>query len=109
MVICKFQQWSVLRSTLYNVLINNLEADVNTEIKSLEDTKLFRIERRREDGKEALIELNDQAIKWQLKFRVNKCEVIHIVKTTLESRKTEPAVPTQEQDSEVMILSFIKH
>lgn len=34
----------MLGSTLFNVLINNLEADVNIEIKSLEDTKLFRIE-----------------------------------------------------------------
>lgn len=81
---------------------------MNTEIKSLEDTKLFRIERR-EDGKEELIELNDQAIKWQLKFRVNKCEIKHMANTTLESHKTEPAVPTQEQDSDVMIFSFIKH
>lgn len=32
-----------------------------------------------------------------------------MAKPTLESHKTEPAVPTQKQDSEVMIFSFIKH
>lgn len=99
----------MLRSALFNVLINNLEADVNIQIKSLEDTKLFRIEGRRQDGKEEHIGLKNQAIKWQLKFRVNKCEIKHMAKTTQESHKTEPAVPTQEQDSEVMIFSFIKH
>lgn len=39
----------MLGSTVFNVLINNLEADVNIEIKSLEDTKLFRIERREDE------------------------------------------------------------
>lgn len=53
----------MLRSTPFDILINKLEADRNTDIKSLEDAKLFRIERRREGGKGELIEFNDQAIK----------------------------------------------
>lgn len=51
----------------------------------MEDTRLLRVERRREDCEEELAELSDWAIKWQLKFSVDRCEVIHVVKTTLES------------------------
>lgn len=102
---------SVLTSTHFNVPINNLEADVNIKTFTLKVWKILSYSGQREkrNGKEELIGLKDQAIKWQLKFRVNKCEIKHMAETTQESHKTEPAVPTQEQDSEVMIFSFIKH
>jgi len=76
----------------------------------VEDTRFFRVERRRKDCEEEFTELSDSAIKWLLKFSVGRCEVIHMVKNN--SRvvcEIEPAVTTQEHNSKIMIFSFIKH
>uniref|UniRef100_A0A8C3F3S5 Reverse transcriptase domain-containing protein n=1 Tax=Chrysemys picta bellii TaxID=8478 RepID=A0A8C3F3S5_CHRPI len=90
----KFSEWrgvtsgvpqgSVLGPILFNLFINDLEKGVNSEVaKFADDTKLLKIVKTKADCDELqkdLTKLSDWATKWQMKFNVDKCKVIHIGK-----------------------------
>ncbi|CAM4534756.1 unnamed protein product [Lepidochelys kempii] len=90
----KFSEWkgvssgvpqgSVLGPILFNLFINNLEKGVNSEVaKFADDTKLLKIVKTKADCEELqkdLTKLSDLATKWQMKFNVDKCKVMHIGK-----------------------------
>ena len=90
----KFSEWrgvtsgvpqgSVLGPILFNLFINDLEKGVNSEVaKFADDTKLLKIVKTKADCEELqkdLTKLSDWATKWQMKFNVDKCKVMHIGK-----------------------------
>ncbi|CAM4676294.1 unnamed protein product [Lepidochelys kempii] len=90
----KFSEWrgvtsgiaqgSVLGPVLFNFFINDLEKGVNSEVaKFADDTKLLKIVKTKADCEELqkdLTKLSDWARKWQMKFNVGKCKVMHIGK-----------------------------
>ncbi|CAM4598511.1 unnamed protein product [Caretta caretta] len=75
-------QGSVLGLILFNLFINDLEKGVNSEVaKFADDTKLLEIVKTKADCEELqkdLTKLSDWATKWQMKFNVDKCQVMHI-------------------------------
>ncbi|CAM5147952.1 unnamed protein product [Eretmochelys imbricata] len=77
-------QGSVLGPVLFNMFINDLEKGVNSEVaKFADDTKLLKIAKTQADYEELqkdLSKLGDWATKWQMKFIVDKCKVMHIGK-----------------------------
>ncbi|CAM5131339.1 unnamed protein product [Natator depressus] len=77
-------QGSVLGPILSNLFINDLEKWVNSEVaKFADDTKLLKIVKTKADCEELpkdLTKLSDWATKWQMKFNVDKCKVMHIRK-----------------------------
>ncbi|CAM5084504.1 unnamed protein product, partial [Eretmochelys imbricata] len=92
----KFSEWrgvtsdapqgSVLGPILFNLFINDLEKGVNSEVeKFADDTKLFKIVKTKADCEELqkdLTKLSDWATKWQMKFNMDKCKVMHIGKNS---------------------------
>uniref|UniRef100_K7EW85 ribonuclease H n=1 Tax=Pelodiscus sinensis TaxID=13735 RepID=K7EW85_PELSI len=90
----KFSEWRQVTSgvpqgpvpgpILFNLFINDLEKGVNAEVaKFADDTKLLKIVITKTDCEELqkdLIKLSDLATKWQMKFNVEKCKVMHIRK-----------------------------
>ena len=75
-------QGSVLGPVLFNLFINDLETGINSEVaKFADDTKLFHVVKTREDCEELqkdLSKLGEWATKWQMRFNVAKCKVMHI-------------------------------
>ncbi|CAM5124147.1 unnamed protein product [Natator depressus] len=90
----KFSEWrgvtssvpqgSILGPILFSLFINDLEKGVNSEVaKFSDDTKLLKIVKTKADCEElqkGLTKLSDWATKWQMKFNVDKCKVMHIGK-----------------------------
>ncbi|CAM4639967.1 unnamed protein product [Lepidochelys kempii] len=109
-------QGSVLGPVLFNVFINNLEKGVNSEAaKFADDTKLLKIVKTQPDCKELqkdLSKLDDWATKWQMKFNVDKCKVMHIGKHnpnyTYTMMGSKLAVTTQERDLGVIVNCSLK-
>ncbi|CAM4594941.1 unnamed protein product [Lepidochelys kempii] len=111
-------QGSVLGPVLFNIFINELEKEVNSEVaKFVDDTKLLKIVKSKADFtaksyKGILQNLGDWAVKWQMKFNVDKCEVIHIGKHnpnyTYKMMGSKLAVTTQERDLGVIVDSSLK-
>ncbi|CAM5156358.1 unnamed protein product [Natator depressus] len=73
---------SVQGPVLFNISINDLLKGLNSEVaKFADDTKLLKIVKTQADCKEIqkdLTKLGDWATKWQMKFNVGKCKVMHI-------------------------------
>uniref|UniRef100_M3XLH7 Reverse transcriptase domain-containing protein n=1 Tax=Latimeria chalumnae TaxID=7897 RepID=M3XLH7_LATCH len=75
-------QGSVLGPLLFNIFINDLEEGVkSTLVKFADDTKMMKVL----DGDSACDELQKDldtlqtwAVKWQMKFNVGKCKVLHL-------------------------------
>lgn len=59
--------WSMLEPFLFNMAINYFKKHASSEIIKFDDINLFRV-----------VKLGDWAIKWQLKFSVDKCSVMYI-------------------------------
>ncbi|CAM5165838.1 unnamed protein product [Natator depressus] len=109
-------QGSVLGPVLFNIFINDLEKGVNSEVaKFADDTKLLKIVKTQADCEELqkdLSKLGDWATKWQMKFNVDKCKVMHIGKNnpnyTYKMMGSKLAVTTQERDLGVIVDSSLK-
>ncbi|CAM4413494.1 unnamed protein product, partial [Caretta caretta] len=122
----KFSEWrgvtsgvpqgSVLGPILFNLFINDLEKGVNSEVeKFADDTKLLKIVKTTEDCEELqkdLTKLSDWAKKWQMKFNVDKCKVMHIGKNnpnyTYNMTGANLATTNQERDLGVIVDSSLK-
>ncbi|EMP36995.1 hypothetical protein UY3_05796, partial [Chelonia mydas] len=89
---------------------------VNSEVAKFEDdTKLLKIVKSQADCEELqkdLSKLGDWATKWQMKFSIDKCKVIHIGKhnlnCTYKMMGSELAVTIQERDLGVIVESSLK-
>ncbi|CAM5087761.1 unnamed protein product [Eretmochelys imbricata] len=98
-------QGSILGSVLFSIFINDLEKGVNTEVaKFADDTKLLKIVKSKanyEGLQKDLTKLGDWATKWQMKFSVDKCKVMHTGKHnpnyTYTMTGSKLAVTTQER------------
>ncbi|CAM5079620.1 unnamed protein product [Natator depressus] len=109
-------QGSVLGPVLFNIFINDLEKGVNSEVATFaDDTKLLKIVKSQVDCQELqkdLTKLGDWATKWQMKFNVDKCKVMHIGKRnpncTYTMMGSKLAVTTQERDLGVIVDSSLK-
>ncbi|CAM4478002.1 unnamed protein product [Lepidochelys kempii] len=109
-------QGSILGPVLFNIFINDLEKGVNSEVaKFADDTKLLKIVKTQADCEELqkdLSKLGDWATKWQMKFNVDKCKVMHIGKHnpnyTYTMMGSKLAVTTQERDLGVIVDSSLK-
>ncbi|CAM4625917.1 unnamed protein product [Caretta caretta] len=122
----KFSEWrgvtsgipqgSVLGPILLNLFINNLEKGVNSEVaKFAKDTKLLKIVKTKADCEELqkdLTKLSDWATKWQMKFIVDKCKVMHIGKNnpnyTYNMMGANLTTTNQEKDLGVIVDSSLK-
>ncbi|CAM4509126.1 unnamed protein product [Lepidochelys olivacea] len=123
----KFSEWrgvtsgvpqgSVLGPILFNLFINDLEKGVNSEeAKFADDTKLLKIVKTKADCEEQLQKdlkkLSDWATKWQMKFNVDKCKVMHIGKNnpnyTYNMMRANLATTNQEKDLGVIVHSSLK-
>ena len=75
-------QGSVLQPMLFNLFINDLETGISSEVaKFADDTKHFQVVRIRRDCEELqkdLFKLGEWAVKWQMRFSIRKCKVMHI-------------------------------
>uniref|UniRef100_A0A8C4XYG1 Reverse transcriptase domain-containing protein n=1 Tax=Gopherus evgoodei TaxID=1825980 RepID=A0A8C4XYG1_9SAUR len=109
-------QGSVLGPILFNLFINDLERGVNSEMaKFADDTKLLKIVKTKADCEELqkdLTKLSDWATKWQMKFKVDKCKVMHIGKNnpnyTYNMMGAHLATTSQEKDLGVIVDSSLK-
>ncbi|CAM4547301.1 unnamed protein product [Lepidochelys olivacea] len=109
-------QRSVLGPVLFNIFINDLEKGVNSEVaKFADDTKLLKIIKSQADCKELqkdLSKLGDWVTKWQMKFNVDKCKIMHIGKHdpnyTYKMMESKLVVTTQEKDLGVIVDSSLK-
>ncbi|CAM5167759.1 unnamed protein product [Natator depressus] len=109
-------QGFVLGPVLFNIFINDLEKGVNSEVaKFVDDTKLLKIVKSQADCEELqkdLTKMGDWATKWQMKFNVDKCKVMHIGKHnpnyTYTMMGSKLAVTTQERDLGVIVDSSLK-
>ena len=67
---------------LFNLLINDLELGVTSEVATFEDdTKLLKVVKTQRDYEELqrdLSKLGEWASKWQMWFNVSKCKVMRI-------------------------------
>ncbi|CAM4557507.1 unnamed protein product [Lepidochelys olivacea] len=122
----KFSEWrgvtngvpqgSVVGPILFNLLVNDLEKGVNSKAaKFADDTKLLKIVRTKTDCEELqkdLTKLSDWATKWQMKFNVDKCKVMHIGKNnpnyTYNMMEVNLATTNQEKDPGVSVDSSLK-
>ncbi|CAM5165119.1 unnamed protein product [Natator depressus] len=122
----KFSEWrgvtsgvpqgSVLGPILFNLFINDLEKGVNREVaKFADDTNLLKIVKTKADCEELqkdLTKLSDWATKWQMKFNVDKCKVMHIGKNNLHytynMMGANLATTNQEKDLGVIVDSSLK-
>ena len=122
----KFSQWrevrsgvpqgSVLGPVLFNLFINDMESGLSSEVaKFADDTKLFRVVKTRRDCEELqkdLSKLEEWAAKWQMRFNVGKCKVMHIgaKNPNFKYRLTgsELSVTDQERDLGVLVDSSMK-
>ncbi|CAM4564408.1 unnamed protein product [Caretta caretta] len=122
----KFSEWrgvnsgvpqgSVLGPILFNLFINDLEKGVNSEVaKFADDTKLLKILKTKADCEELqkdLTKLSDWATKWQMKFNVDKCKVMHIGKNnpnyTYNMMGANLPMTNQERDLGVIVESSLK-
>ncbi|CAM4653692.1 unnamed protein product [Lepidochelys kempii] len=121
----KFSEWrgvtsgvpqgSVLGPILFNLFIKDLEKGVNSEVaKFADDTKLLKIVKTKADCEELqkdLTKLSDWATKWQMKFNVDKCKVMHIGKNnpnqTYNTMGSNLATTNQERDLGVIVDSSL--
>ncbi|CAM4495757.1 unnamed protein product [Caretta caretta] len=109
-------QGSVLGPVLFNMFINDLEKGVNSKVaKCADDTKLLKTVKSQADCDELqkdLSKLGDWATKWQMKFNVDKCKVMHIGKHnpnyTHKMMGSKLAFTTQERDLGVIVDSSLK-
>ena len=109
-------QGSVLGPLLFDIFINDLESGITSEvIKFADDTKLFKVVKTQEDcGKlqEDLDKLEDWASKWQMKFNVDKCKVMHLGKNNPNYGYTMQGstlgTTTQEKDLGVIVDNMLK-
>ncbi|CAM5175590.1 unnamed protein product [Natator depressus] len=122
----KFSEWrgvtsgvpqgSVLGPMLFNLLINYLEKGVKSKVaKFADDTKLLKIVKTKADCEafqKDLTKLSDWATKWQMKFNVDKCKVMHIGKDnpnyTYNMMGANLATTNQEKDLGVIVDSSPK-
>ncbi|CAM5145823.1 unnamed protein product [Natator depressus] len=122
----KFSEWrgvtsgvpqgSVLEPILFNLFVNDLEKGVNSEVaKFADDTKLLKIVKTKADCEELQKDLpkrSDWATKWQMKFNVDKCKVMHIGKNnpnyTYIMMGANLATTNQEKDLGVIMDSSLK-
>uniref|UniRef100_A0A8C3IBY2 Reverse transcriptase domain-containing protein n=1 Tax=Chrysemys picta bellii TaxID=8478 RepID=A0A8C3IBY2_CHRPI len=122
----KFSEWrgvtsgvlqaSGLGPILFNLFINDLEKGVNSEMaKFADDTKLLKIVKTKADCEELqkdLIKLSDWATKWQMKFNMDKCKVMHIGKNnpnyTYNVTGANLATTNKERDLGVIVDSSLK-
>ncbi|CAM4607019.1 unnamed protein product [Lepidochelys olivacea] len=118
----KFSEWrgvtsgvpqgSVLGPVLFNLFINDLEKGVNSEVaKFADDTKLLKIVKTKADCEE-LTKLSEWATKWQMKFNVDKCKVMHIGKNNPNYKYNmmgaNLATTNQEKDLGIIMDSSVK-
>uniref|UniRef100_A0A8C3I5X8 Reverse transcriptase domain-containing protein n=1 Tax=Chrysemys picta bellii TaxID=8478 RepID=A0A8C3I5X8_CHRPI len=109
-------QGSVLGPILFNLFINDLEKGVKSEVaKFADDTKLLKIVKTKADCEELqkdLPKLSDWATKWQIKFNVDKCKVMHIGRNnpnyTYNMMGANLATTNQEKDLGVIVDSSLK-
>ncbi|CAM4541138.1 unnamed protein product [Lepidochelys olivacea] len=98
-------QGSVVGPVLFNIFINDLEKEVNSEVaKFADDAKLLKIVKSKADCEELqrdLAKMGDWATKWQMKFNADKCKVMHIGKhnpnSTYKMMGSKLAATTRER------------
>ena len=109
-------QGSVLGPVLFNLFINDLETGISSEVaKFADDTKLFRVVKTKRDCEELqkdLSKLGEWAEKWQMRFNVKKCKVMHIgaknQNFTYRLMGSELSVTAQERDLGVLVDNSMK-
>ncbi|CAM4712428.1 unnamed protein product [Lepidochelys kempii] len=108
-------QGSVLGPVLFNIFINENKWKYSEVAKFADDTKLLKIVKSQADCEELqkiLTKLGDWATKWQMKFNVDKCKVMHIRKHhpnyTYKIMWSKLAVTTQERDLGVTVDSSLR-
>lgn len=90
----------------FKIFIDDLEQQVTSEVaKFTADNKLFEVVKMKADYEELqkdLRKLNEWPIKWQMKFRIDKCQAIRMgmSRTTFTYNIMGPelAIITQEQN-----------
>jgi len=83
-------QGSVLGPVLFLILINDLDCGIISSIlKFADDTKLFGTVNSRDDSQilqHDLRKLSDWSQDWQMAFNVEKCKVMHLGRTNINSK-----------------------
>jgi len=76
------------RSSSFSIFINDLDnAIFSNVLKFADDTKVYKVVGNQFDGAQLqsdLDSLGDWAVKWQMKFNVEKCKVVHYGKRSID-------------------------
>jgi len=109
-------QGSVLGPILFLIFINDIDNTIHSSVlKFADDTKVYGIVDNQSDGQQLQDDLNalgDWAIKWQMKFNVDKCKVVHYgrdsigYKYSLYGQQLEEA--TSEKDLGIVFSNDLK-
>ena len=97
-------QGSILGPILFLIFINYLDNGLSsTVLKFADDTKLFRPINNYIDCQELQRDLDDVCIwasRWQMKFNVTKCKVMHYGHGNIKHNYSMEGVPVEEVDCE---------
>ena len=104
-------QGSVLGPVLFLIFINDLDnAIFSNVLKFADDTKVYKVVDNQFDSVQLqsdLDSLGDWAVKWQMKFNVEKCKVVHYGKRSIDVEYNLYGQPLEEVASEkIWELSF---
>jgi len=95
---------SVLGPVLFLIFINDLDnAIFSNVLKFADDTKVYKVVDNQFDGAQLqsdLDSLGDWAVKWQMKFNVEKCKVVHYGKRSIDVEYSLYGQPLEEVVSE---------
>ena len=103
-------QFSVLGPLLYLIFVNDLDNNIISKISKFTDNNKFCHKARYPDDiielQEDINKLKDWANKWQMKFNVDKCAVMHIGHNNINGNHTitNQQLPVTEQQRDLGII-----
>jgi len=97
-------QESVLGPTLSLIFINDLDNNISSDVlKFADDTKIYRTVTNQEDGQRLQKDLDTVgtwAVRWQMKFNVEKCKVLHYGRNSIGCQYKMYGQPLAEATAE---------